>query len=142
MKKNIKLHKAKVSKALVLFMFLTLYVPIFIPTILGQKWSNGNWFYILFVSLLFGLILYLLYTTAYIIDGKILRIKTGFFTYKPIDITTIKIIKKTNNLLSSPAPSLDRIQIDYGLNQTIIISPKYKEQLKSDLLFINSSNII
>jgi len=64
--------------------------------------------------------------TEYTIEDKKLKIKCGFFTYKPIEINEIREITKSSNIISSPAASFDRIEIKYGKFEELIISPKNK----------------
>jgi hypothetical protein len=77
------------------------------------------------------------FKTEYAIVDKKLKIKCGLFTYKPIAILDIKEITKTKNIIASPAPSFDRIEIKYGKFDTIIISPKDKSRFVKDLTKIN-----
>ena len=66
-----------------------------------------------------------------------LIIKCGFFTYKPIAINDISEISKSSNIISSPAPSFDRIEIKYGKFNEIIISPKNKFEFAKHLTSLN-----
>ena len=68
-------------------------------------------------------------TTYYQIDGKSVKIRCGLFFNLKIDIDTIRRISETNNPLSSPATSLDRLEIKYQRDRkidTVMISPKNK----------------
>jgi cellobiose-specific phosphotransferase system component IIB len=76
-------------------------------------------------------------TTNYTINNDELTIKCGFLFNKTIDIKTIKKITETNNPLSSPATSLDRIEINYGKFDSIIISPKHKFEFINDIKKLN-----
>jgi len=76
--------------------------------------------------LLLSFVIYLVFKTEYTIENGKLKIRCGFFTYKPIEINEIKKISKTTNIISAPAPSFDRIEIKYGKFNEIIISPKDK----------------
>ena len=60
--------------------------------------------------------------THYTIDGNELRIVCGPFRWK-VAIDQIESVKATRNPLSSPALSLDRLQIRYGSGRRIMISP-------------------
>jgi hypothetical protein len=71
-------------------------------------------------------IVHLLMTTDYTIEGTDLKIQCGFFKTAPIDITSIQSIAETNNPLSSPALSLDRLLIRYAERRQVMISPKDK----------------
>jgi hypothetical protein len=87
--------------------------------------------------LVFAFILHMFLKTEYTIDNNKLKIRCGPFSYKPIAITDIKEIFKTKSIISSPAPSFDRIEIIYGEFDTIIISPKDKLNFSKDLSKIN-----
>lgn len=68
----------------------------------------------------------------YVIEGTMLKV-----WWVKIDIHTIKRIYKTNNPLSSPALSLDRIAIVYNKYDELLISPKLKKEFVDELLKIN-----
>jgi hypothetical protein len=61
------------------------------------------------------------------------------FSFKPIDINEIRAISKTKSIMSSPAPSFDRIELKYGEFNEVIISPKNKFQFAKDLTKINQN---
>ena len=54
-----------------------------------------------------------------------------------LTVNALKNISKTNNIISSPAVSFDRIEITYGKFDEIILSPKDKHKFADDLLKIN-----
>ncbi len=88
--------------------------------------------------LVYGLFLYLNFSTVYTItDSGTLKVKCGFLYNKRFDINKIRSIAKTGNLISSPAPSLDRIELTYGKFDLIIISPKDKMGFARELTRIN-----
>ena len=72
--------------------------------------------------LLFG---WLFWATRYVVKNNALTIYTGFGKVC-IPIESIKSVTPSRNLLASPALSLDRLEISYGKNQSILISPKDK----------------
>lgn len=84
----------------------------------------------------FVLIIALMTSTRYKIDGNLLRIYVLVFQYKPIDITTITQIKETNNPLSAPAASLDRLELKQD-TKSILVSPKDKQGFIASLQRIN-----
>lgn len=88
-------------------------------------------------GLFLGYLLYFNRSTEYIIDGRNLIVKSGWYK-KSIAINTIKSISKTSNLLSSPAPSYNRIELIYNKFDSMVISPKNKTAFAKDLLKINS----
>lgn len=79
-----------------------------------------------------GLPLWLLASTNYTLSDSKLFVKCGPFK-RDIPIAQISSIRATSNPLSSPALSTDRLQIDYGRGQSIMISPKDKEEFLRDL---------
>ena len=85
----------------------------------------------------YAFILHLFLKTEYSIDKAKLTIKCGVFSYQPIDIQQIKEVSTTKSLISSPAPSFDRIQINFGKFDEIIISPRNKFNFVRDLIKIN-----
>jgi hypothetical protein len=76
-------------------------------------------------------------TTTYTIDQNKLMITSGFLYHKTIDIHTIKRITETNIPISSPAASLDRLEINCGKSGSVIISPKLKMAFIKDIQMLN-----
>lgn len=105
-----------------------------IRMIFSEAWSGVA---VLFITALF--ISHLLATTYYEIEGKNLRIKSGFIINKLISIDSIRKIQKSNSIYSSPAASLDRIEIFYNKYDSVLISPKYKQEFLAELRKINSA---
>lgn len=81
-------------------------------------------------------------TTYYIIHDHQLTIKSGFLFHKIIDIHTIQKIAETNNPISSPATSLDRIVITYNKHDSVIISPKAKQDFINHLIALNPNIVL
>lgn len=71
-------------------------------------------------------ILWLWFTTEYILTEKSLIIRYGPFK-KEISLHTITSVRKTSNPLSSPALSLKRIEISYEKYNMVLISPKDRD---------------
>lgn len=82
-------------------------------------------------------IVYTFTNTVYSISGRILHIKCGFLYNKKIDISTIKRIEESGSPLSSPAASMDRLEIIYNKFDSILISPKEKKEFIEEMLKIN-----
>jgi hypothetical protein len=90
---------------------------------------------IILVTLLF--IVHLITTTYYQIERGALRIKSGFIINKLIAINSIRKIQKSNSIFSSPAASLDRLEIFYNKYDSVLISPKDKQEFLAQLRNIN-----
>jgi hypothetical protein len=96
-----------------------------------------GFFIVLSVSLF---IAHIFLTTYYQIDGKVLRIKCGFFCNMKVDIETIRRMSETNNPISSPANSIDRLELKFQKDkkiESVIISPKHKEEFIKMVTSIN-----
>ena len=70
-----------------------------------------------------GLPFWFFYTTQYLVEDEILKIKSGPFKWT-IPITSISQVVETTNPRSSPALSLRRLEITYGESKIIMVSPK------------------
>lgn len=116
---------------------LELVTPIaaIIGTTFGLMLFFKIWAGAIIVGLVAVLILHMFSTTYYTISGNTLRIKSGFIINIVVDIGSISKITPTRNMLSSPALSLDRLEIFYNKYDSVLISPDDKigfaEQLKS-----------
>jgi len=131
-----KKYPSKVSYGLLIFIFLIFFAP-FIFHLIDEGFTQLVSVVMVFLIILYGLILYLFFQTIYIIENGQLKIKFGFFSFKPIDISEIKEISKSNSILSSPAASFDRIEIKYGKFDSMLISPKDKISFSNDLTELN-----
>ena len=131
-----KIYPSKVSYGLLIFVFLVFYGPL-IPDLIRGELNEKSIGLIIFLSIIFIFIAHLFLKTQYSIENNKLKIKCGLFSYKPIDIDEIKEISKTKSIISSPAPSFDRIEIKYGKFNEVIISPKDKSHFAEDLTKIN-----
>lgn len=124
--------KSKIGTTLVITLVVVL-VPILIIII-----KEGNSLPGLLILLgLIGFIVHLFVTTYYTVEGANLKIKSGFIVNINFDIKSIRKISETNSLLSSPAMSLDRLEIIYNKYDSVMISPKEKAEFIKTMLEIN-----
>ena len=98
---------------------------------------NKVWFGLVIILILASLITHMFLTTYYQIEDQVVRIKSGFLLNKTIAIGSIRKITATKNPPSSPATSLDRLEIMYNKSDSIIISPKDKTGFINELKTIN-----
>ncbi|MCL9769259.1 PH domain-containing protein [Flavobacterium sp. HXWNR69] len=127
-----KIYKSKISIGLVLFLLL-LFGGIGFK-VLSESFDLLS--VLLFISpLLF--IAYIFTSIKYIIKDTTLIVKAGFSMNEKIDISSIRKIEATNNIISSPAASFDRLEIFYKTYESIIVSPEHKHEFLSDLTKIN-----
>lgn len=99
--------------------------------------TSKSWLGLLIILVVLAFILHLFLNTNYTIEGHQLIVKSGFLYNSTIDIQTISKVSETNNPLSSPAISLDRLEIRYGSHNSVIISPREKQDFLDQLLQIN-----
>jgi hypothetical protein len=99
--------------------------------------AKGIWPGILIIAGVSAFIMHTFMTTEYIIDQGKLQVKSGLFFNKLVDIQSIRKIVETKTPLSSPALSIDRIEVFYNKFDSVIISPKDKREFIEKLLQIN-----
>lgn len=131
-----KVYKSKISYGLLLFIFLILLLPFGFVIFKAESIQSIIIPFGVFV-LTFVFVLHLFLNTEYAIVNSVLKIKSGFLYNKELDIHSIKSIRSSKSLMSSPAASLDRIELNYGKYCSVIISPKNKRNFIDDLIKIN-----
>ena len=78
------------------------------------------------------------FSIRYEISGDKLRVVCCWIFIETFDIHKITSVKPTRTILSSPAASLDRIEVRAG-RRSVVISPRSKHQFVKQLLDINPS---
>jgi energy-coupling factor transporter transmembrane protein EcfT len=126
-----KKFESKTDLWLVLFLSV-IFGGIAIKLVLDQVWGG-----LIPVVFTIAFIVHIFTTTFYIIEDKNLTIKCGFLINILIPADSIKRISETNNLMSSPALSLDRLEIIYNKFDTVMISPKDKTKFIKAIRDIN-----
>ena len=71
--------------------------------------------------------LWLLFSTRYTVDGGVLEIQSGPRSWT-IPLKDIHSVKRSRSSRSSPALSLDRIEIRYGNGGAILVSPENESE--------------
>ncbi len=66
--------------------------------------------------------IWILASTAYVVEGGALHVRSGPFSWR-IPVSSITNIEPTRSLLSSPALSLERLRVEYGPGKSILVSP-------------------
>jgi hypothetical protein len=133
----IKVYRSKVDAWLGILLCV---IPIPLAFVIWNLLHNsvqGKWF-IAFAIIVIGICLpiSLLVSTIYTLSEKSLSIRSGLFKWE-IPLKEISAIKPTNDPLSSPALSLDRLRIEYGKGKSIMISPLDKAEFIRDLKAMN-----
>lgn len=117
---------------------LLLLVPVIGLSVVVMAIVDGVWpaawigaGVLVFTGCLYG---FCVFPMRYGFKKEILEIRCGMFRWC-IPLANIREVVPTNNPLSSPALSLDRLWIQYGPQwfQAVMISPKEKSQFIADL---------
>ncbi len=127
-----KTFKSKIGLELVIPITILLVTVLFVMMNGQVAWLG--------ICILLGVILFVVHmfsTTDYTVYNNSLTIRCGFIINKTIDIRQIRKIAETNNPISSPAISLDRLEITYGKSGCILISPKHKKEFIETIVSIN-----
>ena len=107
-----------------------LWIPIY-TLIIGQgiflMEQTNVWFFLFHLTLAILIYLFIV-RIQYIITADQIIIKMGPFSYRKIDIATIRKMELSNNPLSAPAASLQRIAIHYNKWGYILVSPKNRAE--------------
>jgi len=126
-----KKFRSKIGLGIILFIVLNIGgTSCFL--VLHDIWAG------LIINLLvLTLIIYLILSTRYITIHDNLTIN-GCFTYnKTFNINDITKISATNDPISSPAWSLDRLKLQFKHEKPVLISPRNKQEFINHLLTIN-----
>ena len=104
------------------------FIMIAIPFWQCKKSENGSLAKSVFLAFIFlpftALMLMPFFGTKYTLSDGQLLINNGFSTQR-IELTDITYIIPTRNMISAPALSIDRLEVDYK-NKKVLISPKDK----------------
>lgn len=128
-----RVYKSKIGLVLASFTAAVLFF-IFTIMIVNQIWIG---FLINLLTTVF--ITYTLLTTQYTISNNQIRIQCGFLYDETITINNIISITETRNPLSSPAASLDRLELKLENSYSVLISPKERDEFIDHILQINPS---
>jgi hypothetical protein len=127
-----EVYKSKVGFAGIFPLFL-------IGGLFGWLTIMGVWPAVIILLCVGGFLLHIFLNTYYTIAGNELKVKCGFLINATIDIDRITKIAPTNSILSSPALSMDRLEIFYNKFDSIIVSPEDKAGFIAQLKALNSN---
>jgi hypothetical protein len=106
-----------------------------LPSLLQPRSANPTAGFMLFAVLIPTIgalfMLWVLYGTSYTFAGDLLVIRSGPFRFR-VTLTEVRSVEPTRSPLSSPACSLDRLLIRYGVRQ-IMVSPADKAGFLAEL---------
>lgn len=130
-KSKMKNYPSKISFGLLL-VILAVLIGASLPMIYKPVFTG-----VLIMAVILLFIGHLYVNTYYTIGGTTLIVKSGLVVHKKIDINSIKTIKETNTLLSAPALSFDRLEVNWGDDTGLVISPRNKKEFIEHIIRIN-----
>lgn len=131
-------HKFEAKISYVFLICLLMFIIIIAS--IGEDFSEWTLLHYLTnggLLLLWMFITYSFFNTTYIITETNLIISVKPFYKKEISIATIKRVEKSRSLMSSPAPSFDRLEIQFGKFDSELVSPKDKKAFAETLQRLN-----
>ncbi len=120
------------------------FMMIAIPFWQWKKSENGSFAKTIFLAFIFlpfiALMLMPFFGTKYTLSDGQLLINNGFSTQR-IELTDITYIAPTRNMISAPALSLDRLEVEYK-DKKVLISPKDKRLFCQEIRARNPNIVI
>ena len=126
-----KKYPSKISYGLLIFI-LAVLIGTTIPMIFKPVWTG-----LLISTAVILFTLHLFLNTYYVIDGEFLVVKSGMIFNKKVDINSVKSIKETKTIISAPALSFDRLEVNWGQYTGVVISPRDKKKFVEHMTRIN-----
>ncbi len=121
---------------------ILLPIVIIFGTLIVIMFMERNWPGLIILVIVFSILIHLFTSTIYLIKDGELIIKISFLYRKVLNIQAISKISETNIPFSSPAASLDRLEVVYNKFDSIVISPKDKTGFINEILEQNAAVII
>lgn len=125
------MYRSKIGMGMVSVLAIV-YVACSLLMLLDNAWPG-----MFVITPLFAFVGYTFASTYYVIDGEILRVKSGLFYNKTFNIKAFRKIVNTNSAINAPAASLDRIELFFNGYDSVVISPKNKEAFIAHIKSIN-----
>jgi len=123
-----QVHRSKIDKWVYAVVALILLLPFVMGVVAGPLLWPG----VLICGLVAALFVWLFLATKYVITDDTLIIHGGLVKVN-IPIAEITSVSDSRSVVSSPAFSLDRLEIQYGAGKMILVSPKDKLAFLADL---------
>ena len=122
------IYKSKIDTWILVVLIAAMAICAFASVVVILSGSPDTW-WILIQTIGIGVVLplWLLVSTRYTLDSKLLIVRSGPFKWR-VPITDILSISSTESVLSGPALSLDRLCVVYGRSSKLMISPRDKER--------------
>lgn len=126
-------YRSRIDVWIAVVLALVIGVSLYTCVELFAVGVGGSW-WILAITLGAGIVLplWLLLGTRYTLQPDQLTVRSGPLQWR-IPVADISAITPTRSTMSSPALSLDRLRIDYGPGQWVMVSPRDKQRFIKDV---------
>ncbi len=124
-------HSKRVFKSKIDAWLLALLILSFLGGLIAVFLGSAEevWIALPILLLTFSFTFWFFVTTRYIVSDELLEVRSGPVSWS-IPISEITSVEATRNPLSSPALSLDRLEIRY-CGKSILVSPLDKEGFRA-----------
>lgn len=129
-------YRSKIGLELIIPLSL-LFAGLMTVFILNRIWAG-----LAIILAVEAFVIFTFVSTRYIVRDTSLRIISGFFYDETIDIRTITYISSIRNAMSSPAASLDRMEVRSTSHDAVLISPLDKKGFLNHLLRIHPAIVV
>lgn len=130
----VQTYHSKVDTWLILSIYGTLAIS-FAPFLTG--FFPLEWPCAILIVAIAAFVSNVLFGMKYTISEGTLQIKCGIIPSGKYDIAKLHKVTATHTLLSSPAASIDRIQLKFHGNESVVVSPRKKADFIKQLEQIN-----
>jgi hypothetical protein len=128
-----EVFKSKVDLWLLIVLVVSIVISLMAAFFISRQVNTTSYFFGFFLVLAgAGLPLWLLVATQYTVNEEVLKIKSGPFKWL-VPLAAITSVKDTCNPLSSPALSLDRLEISYEKGKKVMVSPIDKKLFRDSI---------
>lgn len=118
--------KSKIDKWLLFCLILSIVACLLGAFVALKVGGSVNYvFAVFFLVMGAGFPLWIMISTRYMVNANNLEIASGPFTWN-IPIESITALRDSQSASASPALSLDRLEIIYGEDKSILVSPEDK----------------
>ena len=132
-----KRYQSKIDTWLLLILIGVVVLGFFSGTSALFAGGRDAWWGVIPAIICVALPLWVLFGTHYTFQDDLLIVRGGPFRWR-INVGTITSVTATNNPLSSPALSLDRLRIEHANGRAVMISPKDREGFLEELKAVRS----
>ena len=128
-------YRSKVDRWLLVPVVLGGLIPaiaLVYAAVTEPRFLPDGWWAFAILLVVEGFVVWVFTSTRYVLEARDLWVKSGPFRWR-VPLSSIEAVRPTRNPLSSPALSLDRLELRYAGGRTLMISPAERERFLADL---------